>query len=59
MTQRTGNEDQKIIELIRPEEDQNSTMVVEIFVLLIVIMIGQINSWIEPLIMFLADYMNP
>ena len=30
MTQRTGNEDQKIIELIRPEEDQNSTMVVEI-----------------------------
>ena len=31
MTQRTGNEVQKITELIKLEEDRISTMVVEIF----------------------------
>ena len=31
MTQRTENEVPKETEKIRPEEDQNSTMVVEIF----------------------------
>jgi len=31
MTQRTGNEDRKIIGKIKPEEDRISTMVVEIF----------------------------
>ena len=31
MTQRTGNEAQKEIRQIRPEEDQLFTMVVEIF----------------------------
>ena len=31
MTQRTGNEARKIIELIKLEEEVSSTMVVEIF----------------------------
>ena len=31
MTQRTGNEEVRIIGQIKQEEDQNSTMVVEIF----------------------------
>ena len=47
MTQRTGNEEVRIIVQIRLEEEVNSTMVVEIFALKIVIMIGQLILWIE------------
>ena len=58
MTQRTGNEARKIIELIKLEEEVISTMAMEIFAHLIATMIGQINLWIEPLTMLVEDYTN-
>ena len=43
MTQRTENEEVRIIVQIKPEEDHHFIMVVEISAHLIVIMIGRIN----------------
>ena len=48
MTQRTENEEVRIIVQIKLEEEVSSTMVVEIFAQRFVIMIGQTILWIEP-----------
>ena len=59
MTQRTGNEDLKEIVKIKPEEEVDFFMEMEIFAQYNVCMIGQEISWTEQLIKYLEDYTNP